>query len=49
MKRRALFKVGMTALVATLINKLSFGRELFQDKKPTELQKRLKDIFYSVA
>jgi len=40
MKRRTLFKAGMAALATTLANKISFGKELFQDKKSTGLQKR---------
>lgn len=40
MKRRDLFKVGAAALATNLMNKLSFGRELFMDKPSKTLQKR---------
>ena len=40
MTRRSLFKTGMAALAAALINKLSLGGALLQNKKSTGLQKR---------
>jgi predicted aldo/keto reductase-like oxidoreductase len=40
MKRRELLKAGMAALISSLINKISFGKEFIMDKPSKILQKR---------
>lgn len=40
MKRRDLIKAGMAALGSSLVNKISFGKEVFMDKPEKPLKKR---------
>jgi len=40
MKRRDLFKAGMAAFAGTLMNKVTFGRELLTDDPSVPLMKR---------